>query len=166
MRLKYRFLLPQTLSMPADFVSNPIYKFKKWDLIRSNKQMVYSIHGIVEIGPYLYFSLAQYSQQIADKKTLAYHLTSGKMISLQHIIPDASTYFLPTNDATYGSNFMSKGYLTYDQKYLYTVISSLSMFRFYTENNAGKALYPPNLKKYFNGTPKDNPIIVRITPKP
>lgn len=163
--LKYRFIFPQSLSMPEDFAVNPIYKAKKWDYIKSHKQMIYGIHNVVKIRDYLYFSLAQYSQQISDKKALAYHLPSGKLLSLQHVIPDASTYFLPTNDATYGSNFMMKGFLNYDETSLYTVISSLSMFKFDSENKVGKTFYPAHLKEYFKGSSKNNAVIVKITPR-
>lgn len=163
--LKYRFILPQSIALPADFMNNPAYKAKRWEYLQNNKNTVYGIHNIVQMGEYLYFTLDAASQQISTKKTLAYNLKNNDLISIQHITPDASTFFLPVNDSAYGSNFLSRGFFAYDERSFYTSISSLSMFRFHSENKEGQNSYSANMKNYFDKSkPESNPVIVKVTP--
>lgn len=162
---KYQFIFPNTHSLPSDFSENPIYKNKKWDYFIENKQAIYGIHNLVEVGDYLYFSLASYSKSASDKKNLALHIPSQKLYSLQHVIPDDSTYNLPTNDALYGNYFLGKGFYAYDSKYLYTIISPLSMSKFNEENKERTKVYPELLLKNIALGAKGNPVIVKINPK-
>ncbi len=163
--LKYQFIFPSSHSLPPSFMFDSKYKGKKYDYFIENKQAIYGVHNVVEAGDYLYFSLASWTTSSSEKKNLALHKPSGKLISLQHIIPDESTYFLPTNDAHYGGYFMRKGFMTYDSKYFYTLISPVSMAKFDADNKERKETYPENLAKSISKGANANPIVVKITPK-
>lgn len=164
-RLKYRFILPQGNALPADFMQNPEYKAKRWEYLQNNKSVVYGIHNLVQMGDYLFFTLDAAAQHIAPKKSIAYHLKTGEALSIQHITPDETSFFLPVTDSSYGNNFLSAGFLSYDDRSFYTSISSLSMFRFHAENKEGNA-YPAPLSSYFGeNKPDSNPVLVKVTPR-
>ncbi|WP_158288525.1 6-bladed beta-propeller [Mucilaginibacter psychrotolerans] len=163
-KLNYRVLLPNSIALPPDFSTNSIYKMKKWDFLQKNKNMVYGLRNTWLIGDYLFLTLDALAQQISNKKTLAYNLKSNQVISLQNITPDEISHFLPVNDSSIGTNFLAKGFLTFDGTNLYTAISCVSMAKLKTQIKDSGVDYPMPLKNYFSTDQSvSNPVVVVLT---
>lgn len=164
-KLKYQIMLPNTIALPSDFSSNPIYKMKKWSFLEKNRSTVYGLRNIWLIGENLFLTLDAVAQQISNKKTLAYNLKTSQAISLQNLTPDESSYFLPVNDSSIGTNFLSRGFLNFDGENLYTSISSLSMTKLKVKSKGSANNYPSVLKNYFSKDQSEsNPVVIILTP--
>lgn len=164
--LRYQILLPETIALPKDFVTNPVYTFKKWGYLRNNRNKVYGLRNPLVVGDNLIVTLDALSQFPSTKKTIAYNLRTGGIISMQDITPDESSFFLPVNDSAYGTNFMMKGFSAFDGTNLYTSISSVSMLKFREQSKANNTVYPELLKQYFSKKSIDaNPVLVVLKPK-
>jgi len=164
--LKYRIVLPSSISLPADFATNPIYKLKKWPYLKINKNAIYGLKNVWQIGDYLYMTFSAFSRQMSNKYTLAYNLKTNQLISLQNITPDETSSFLPINDSAIGTNFLTDGFLTFDGKNLYTVISGLSFKGLKNQVKTVGSNIPTVLKNVINNDKATaNPTIVVLTPK-
>lgn len=164
--LKYRIQLPADIALPVDFVSNPVYTFKKWDYLEKNKNKVYGLNNPLIIGDNLIVTLDAISQFPSTKKTIAYNLKTGEIISIQDITPDKSSFFLPVNDSAYGTNFMMRGFSAFDGTNLYTSISAVSMLKFFEQSQVKNTVYPSSLEQFFSRKNIDaNPVLVILKPK-
>ncbi len=167
-KVAYRFkvILPTELALPKDFLTNPIYKQKKWPFLVKNKNVVYGISNTYSIGDYLYLKLDCYSQFKSAKKNIAYNIPQATAISLQDLTPDKLSFFLPVEDSSCGTNFMSRGFLKFDGKNVYTAISALCMLKFGEQNKENPIAYPQQLQQIFTANTSDlNPILVKLKPK-
>lgn len=163
---KYKVVLPGEISLPQDFMTNTKYRQKRWPYLVDNKNVVYGISNMYSIGDYLYLKLDAASQLKSSRKNIAYHLKNNIPISLQDLTPDSLSYFLPVEDSSCGSNFMSRGFLDFDGKDLYTSMSPICLEQFMQQNEENKVAYPKALTDLL-GTKFQylNPILVVLTPK-
>lgn len=163
---KYKLILPGEISLPKDFLTNPEYNLKRWPYMVKNKAMVYGLSNMRSIGDYLYLKFDSFSQLKASRKNIAYNVRTNTPISLQDLTPDTLSYYLPIEDSACGSNFMSKGFINFDGKNLYTSISFLCMKAFTQQNVQKEVTYPKELNDILRTKlHNQNPILVVLTPK-
>ena len=144
--IPYRFVFPSSSSLPDDFTSNRIYKGKRVKM-RADK---------IDVGN-LFFTVgntAAFQLLGSSFELLAYNIRSGMLYSVRHLMPDASSYFLPLGKGTvYGS----------DEQAVYGSVSSLDMFyaakKIQNKKSWQKKL-PQALQKYFEKSNQyANPVI-------
>ncbi|WP_285008171.1 6-bladed beta-propeller [Pedobacter faecalis] len=164
--LAYRIIFPAANTLPADFLSNPVYKGKRQEYFDANRDAIYALSGTYKFGNNLYFKTHSWGGSREKKFAFVYNLDNADLISLGNLEPDSLSHFLPVNDAGSGWDFSNRGFHKYDGTYLYTSYSSLAMFSF-KEQSAGKnATYPPKLVSYFKSeNKKSNPVLIRLKPK-
>ena len=134
--------------------------FSNTDIILSvsnvhlNNEMVY-----FKINPKVYISNA--GSEDKNQYNLIYGLKSGKLISLEHIIADSTSSFLPILGNMSRINGLYSG-----AGYLYNGISSLTMFDAYKKNKSRSPAYSSVLKSYFaTQSIKSNPVIIKMKMK-
>jgi hypothetical protein len=92
-------------------------------------------------------------------RNFIYNSISGKLIALERISPDSSTYYLPFMEPQVVS---FKG-VNYGDGNFYAHISSLKMFQSMDATKFKNVQYPASLKKYFTTQDrKSNPVIVKM----
>jgi len=162
--LAFKLIFPMSATLPADFVTNPIYRHKKFQYFQNNGTKIFGVGSPFVIGDNLIFKIGAWGD--LKKNTLAYNLKTGGLLSVNDIEPDEKSYFLPINDTGVGYDCLIKGFLLYKEGYLYTRYSSFAMFAF-KEQSAGKnAKYNTVLTDYFKTqNKKSNPVIVLLKPK-
>ncbi|WP_312698446.1 6-bladed beta-propeller [Sphingobacterium mizutaii] len=163
---KYKLILPGDISLPKDFITNKEYNQKRLPYLMKNKAVVYGLSNMHAIGNYLYIKFDSYNHLKTSRKNIAYHLKTNIPISLQDLTPDKLSYYLPIEDSSCGSNFMSTGFIGFDGKNLYTSISSHCMKTFMHQNEQKDVSYPKELNNMLGAKLHDqNPILVILTPK-
>lgn len=89
-----------------------------------------------------------------------YDTLSTKLVSMERLVPDVHSYFLPIIGN--GSMVVFDGLYFYKGAY-HTPISSLEMFTAHIATKNKNPKYPPVLQEYFNTqNRKSNPVIARI----
>jgi len=84
-----------------------------------------------------------------------------KLVSLERISPDSSSYFLPTLDRS--SRNITRNGLFFENGYFYSNVSSLKMFEAMERTKSKAPKYPPILLEYFMAqNRKSNPVIVKM----
>ncbi|WP_199137539.1 6-bladed beta-propeller [Pedobacter sp. ASV12] len=162
--LAYRLIFPMNMSLPNDFVTNPIYKKKRTKYFQDNSGKVYSLGNVMFIGDNLLFRLGVWNG--AKKNMLAYNVKSGALLSMNDIEPDEKSFYLPINDSGVGYDFLNRGFLLYKDSYLYTSYSSLAMFAFKEQSASKNPKYNAVLTDYFKTqNRKSNPVIIQLKPK-
>jgi len=161
-QLTYKFIFPQQLSLPPDFLTNPAYDLKRINFVNRNKGLIFCLSNCYQMGSNLFFQVN--SASTTQESNLLYNLKSGDVVAFKHILPDAMSYYLPVYDNS-SSQFDNLGFLFCDGTAVYTSLSSLIMFKAKAENKE-KVEWPDRLKRYFDkGSAKDNPVIVRLKVK-
>jgi len=164
--LAYRFIFPINNSIPIDFMENPVYKKKRIAFFEKNKDIFYSLSNAYKIGNLLFFKVHNMAWNTQQKTALIYHLKTTELTSIKDLEPDSLSSYLPITDAGFHYDFSNRGFLGYDNGYLYTSYSSLAMFTFKEQSTGNKATYPPLLTDYFKtGNKKNNPVIIQLKPK-
>ena len=159
-KLSYKLIFPLKSTLPPDFTSNRSFDTKRGIFLKQNRKLIYSLSNIYTIGSNLILKTNSY--ETSKLNTLIYSLSSGRLIAYKHIIPDASSSFLPLYDDT-GSNFDNVGLAFCDGENLYTSISSLRMFQTRDENKKMDIHYNGSLQTFFNTQNKNaNPVIVQL----
>lgn len=150
----YKLILPQSYSLPLDFLTNQTYANKRFNFVNENKHLVYKFDNTFRIGNCLIVELSNMGVFLKDR-ILEYNLKTRTFISWNKISPDQSTYQLPL---FYGSS----GLVANDVDNLY--ISIPSMFLFNAKKNIpASATLPKPLKDFFDkGSAESNPVIVRL----
>lgn len=165
LQLAYKIIFPYANTLPADFISNPIYKNKRFEYFQNHNKQVYGVGNVFKINKdLLAFKLAVWN---SDMKTiLSYNLKTGELISLNDLEPDANTSFLPIGDGGIGYDFKNKGFVLNKGGYLYTSYSSMAMFKFKELSESKKPVYNAVLTDYFKTqSPASNPILIKLKPK-
>lgn len=157
---RYRLILPLENTLPKDFLYNPVYVGQRMNFLKNNPKVVYGIGNIYVIGQKLIIKLASFGGGL--KNILCIDLRTNETISLADLEPDASSSFLPVNDAGLGYDFSNQAFLTEKSGWLYTSYSSLAMFKYIQMKDGKNKKYNMTLDKYFKTSDnKSNPIIVK-----
>ncbi|PUZ23857.1 6-bladed beta-propeller protein [Chitinophaga costaii] len=159
-RLAYQFIFPQSLSLPPDFLTNPVYNLKRIKYVDDHRDLIYSLNNYYQVGDNLLWRECSMSSN--KEEYLLYNLTSGNLFAIKHILPDALSYYLPFYE-TISSIFDNVGFAYCDGASLYTSVSSLAMFKTKEENKDKNIVLPAVLQTYFNkGNARDNPVLVQL----
>jgi hypothetical protein len=160
--LKYKFIIPSSISLPADFTRNEIFQGKRFEWIDKHNDVIFSINNFYQIGSNIFFETSIFGNFLEDN--LIYNLKSGNLLAFKHIAPDGKNFHLPIY--TGDPDFENLG-LTRDKAgYIYTSLSSLAMFNAEAENRTKQISYPPSLSTYFStGKKSNNPVIIQIKVK-
>jgi hypothetical protein len=165
--INYTFILPQNISLPGDFRSNPIYYGRRINfLLRENKELVYNISHFYKLGNLLFFRFGNGNANINN--SFIFSLQTSTLFAVDHIASDSSNYFLPIF-LSYGHpsiTFANANFLTTDGTYIYTTAPSLDMFEAKNVTANKHIQYSGSLKSYFDKRNKDdNPVIIQIKPR-
>ena len=132
--------------------------------LRKDQKMIYEVQNIFYFNSKILFRI----------KSLIYHIVAGsestyqynfiydtlkhKLVSLERIVPDITTSYLPL----FGNNTTLSG-LKKQKDNLFSVVSSLELFNADKKNKNRNPQYPPVLQQYFKTqNRKSNPVIVRM----
>jgi len=164
----YQLVFPTNTSLSRKILNSRNRKFI--DSVNNTKwyddNTIRMVKNIFVVNNYLLFKLdrviyfAGESSESNRQNDFIYNLTSGKLISFEHITSDKRSFYLPFFDKT--EHFSIRGFL-YDGSYFYTAISSLNMFTAKNNNNYKHPQYPEALQRYFvSQNRKSNPVMVRM----
>ena len=130
--------------------------------MRENPSFITGLDKIHLINNFLVFQIKNNEINFDASNGFIYNLRSGDLVSISKSTPDKQNSYLPF----LGNSFAYDGFLTEDNKYLFTQVSSLEMFQA-KENTASKnPVYDPVLENYFKTeNRKSNPVIVQLKPK-
>lgn len=159
----YSFLFPAINSIPKDFSSSSKYKGKRMDYFFNNKFKIFGLGYTYQLGDNLFFKIATIGR-LNGNNSFVYSLKSGKLIAINRLLPDLRSSFLPITDDGIGSEFEDNNFHTSDGVYLYTHISSLTMFKM-KDLNRKRLSASTALKEYFkNSSIRSNPVIIQFKP--
>lgn len=158
--LSYKFIFPFSSSLPNNFLRSFNLDGGIIPYIYSHKETIFWINNCYKTGNNLLFEASVFGSYNEDN--LIYNLKSGNLIAYKHILPDEHSFFLPIYDPL-GISFSNTGIAACDQIYIYTSVSSLSMFIARDENKSRKIKYTPILTEYLTkGNKSDNPVILQL----
>ncbi|MFT3903002.1 MAG: 6-bladed beta-propeller [Niabella sp.] len=166
---KFQIVFPADLTIPDSIMNTT--DVKMIGELRANfgafsSETITGVNNLFLLNNLLCFRvqrLAITNRSSSDQANLynfIYDTLTGKTASLERIIPDEMSFFLPFVDP---GKMAAKGY-NYDNKgYVYNVLSSLQMFTAREDTKSKKPQYPPALHEYFKTqNKKSNPVIVRM----
>ena len=164
---QYSLVFPLSLSLPAGFITDSALAGKRMRYINANKKVIFDLSYVYRLGNSLFFKIGTLDPGLTDNCALVYNMKSGSLLSIAHISPDSSNYFLPLGDIDFTSTeFANDNFYTCDGKYVYTAHSSLQMFRARALTRSKNVKYNQVLKNYFLKEDKDsNPVIIRLRPR-
>lgn len=150
-----RLVFPLSLSIPTDFNTNSAYEDKQ-KYFRNNNTKISSIQSVYLNKNCLFFETVN-SRIFSSDRYLFHSFRSGRLYALERINGDSLSSFLPIISSGVGSLAAA------DTNYIYTTLSSLSMFQAMESNISGNPHYPPRLQEYFKTqSRKSNPVIVQL----
>lgn len=160
----YQFIFPLQNSLPNNFLtdSTQLSKNDAYELNESNQTIISRLNNFYKINNRISFKTSQF-------KTYMYELAAQKLVCINKIISDSTSYFLPITDAEVGgADFLLHGIINFDGTSFYTSYSSLVLFNQMEATKNKHPKYPPELTKYFSNARnrKGNPVLVQIQFKP
>jgi hypothetical protein len=158
-KLSYKIVLPSTVSLPADF-SNP--GFNGGDhvsFVDKNRHLIFCLNNCYQLNNNLFFTASK--MNFYKENSLIYNLKSGTLIAYKQITPDQLSGNLPIYDPV-GVVFENSGLAFCDGNFVYTSVSSLTMFSAYAKLEKPLKL-DKIMEEYFTkGKKSDNPVIVEL----
>ncbi|WP_346236318.1 6-bladed beta-propeller [Niabella insulamsoli] len=149
----YKLIMPMEISLPKSFFSFSFRSQNDIDQYRhQNGSLVWELDNVCKAKDYLFFTLDYYKSW--REKNFMYDESTGRFYNTSKISADSTNGFLP----------VLPGSIQYNtDDYLYTSISSSSMFQNKEYNQRRNPQYSPALKRYFEkGNRADNPVIVQL----
>lgn len=152
----YSVIMPAANTLPNSFFTeNFDSRAKLEDYKMKNSGFVWGIDRVVDLNNYLFFSLDFFRS--FRERNFMFDKKTAQFFNLSKITSDSTNAFLPV---------MGFGIQYNDGNYLYSSISSTSMFQSKESNLARNLQYSEVLKNYFeNGKSSDNPVIIELKPK-
>ncbi|GAB3016548.1 hypothetical protein GCM10027051_21240 [Niabella terrae] len=153
--LRYSLVMPLEYSLPKTFYagfksSNDFEQFRT-----ENGSFVWSIEKVFRIKGLLFFSL-DYRRSWRERNFM-FEEAKGRFYNTGKISPDSSNAYLPA---------LAGSILYADEEYLYSSVSSSSMFRTRDATERRSPQYSEAMKSYFENNDRNaNPVIIRLQPK-
>lgn len=151
----YTIILPLANTLPKTFFTQSFDSRTMLENFKAkNSAYIWGLDNIIDYHNLLFFSL-DYRRNF-NERNFFYDKISNQFYNLNKIIADSLNAFLPVT-----------GYRVqyFDDNYVYTSVSSMSMFQSYESSKTKNPQYPPIIKNYFNKAKQsDNPVIIQIKP--
>ncbi|GHE23719.1 6-bladed beta-propeller [Sphingobacterium griseoflavum] len=163
----YRFVLPQNLSVPADFLENEVFWGKKSEFFKNDPAKIVSFQNHYHTPNNLAFKLDHldfYGHRVTD---VIYNTVSGTLVNLEFLQPDQTNDFLPFFEKDYF--FHNINIVASDGTNIYTLVAPATLIEAYRNNKANNITdkFPASLEKILkNERYTDNYVLVRIKLKP
>jgi len=133
--------------------------------IYTNRKVILNTENVFFWGSKLFYKIRTPSSIISFNNSaneyqynFIYDTVSKKLSSLDRITPNGQSFFLPIM----GETSKMRGIIPY-QKYLYSYLSSMVLFKYKENTQSKNPQYPPVLQEYFRTqSRKSNPVIVRM----
>ncbi|GAB3431214.1 6-bladed beta-propeller [Niabella aquatica] len=166
---KFQIVFPANLSIPDSIINAT--DAKTIEGLRMNfgafsTETIIGINDLLFFNNYLFFRVqrraitTRSSSGQSSLYNFIYDTLTGKTASLERIIPDEMSCFLPFSDPR---KMAATGYKYSNDGYVYNVLSSLLMFSSHEDTKSKNPQYPPVLQQYFKTqNRKSNPVIVRM----
>ncbi len=165
--IPYQFIFPLQNSLPKNFATDTALNKKRMLYVNQNPNVIFRLANFYKIKNTVFFKLAAGNASL--HQSYAYNTQSQKLISIDKIVSDSTTYFLPVTDAEVGLlDFTNYGLFHFDGTNFYSSYSSLVLFNQRDATRNKHINYPPELLKYFSDpkNKKGNPVLVQIHFKP
>ncbi len=152
----YTLVLPAASTIPSTFHSQNFgsrtaledYKLK-------NSGFAWGVENVVDLSRYLFFSLDFFKS--FRERNFIFDKKNAQFFNLSKLTADSTNAFLPVA----GYSIQS-----FDKNYLYSSISSASMFQNKDANQKRNPKYDAVVQQYFEkGKNDDNPVIIVLKPK-
>ncbi len=160
------FIFPLEYSLPTGFLTDTALRGKRMDYVQTNKQAIYQIPSVLFMPGSILVKLKNNQPPndptlVLDNTLYLYNLKSGQLVDVFKILPDDLNSRLPIVDRLGFVNQNARAYS--DGSYLYTSVSSLSMFLSLDQNMEKNIKYEKTLANYFKTqSRKNNPVIVQL----
>ncbi|OQP60494.1 hypothetical protein A3860_33040 [Niastella vici] len=132
--------------------------------IDNDQNIIMDVSNIFYNRKYLFFKIntrvyASYlGSDINNQYNFLFDTTSGKLVSIERMLPDKRCFYLPIAD-----NGLKISGLNYYKQNFYTALSSLTMFTEMEKTKDKNPQYPSVLQEYFKSQHrKSNPVIVKM----
>ena len=153
LKQEYDLVFPRDYTYPANFDS--LSEDRQGEYLVSHNKTFILLRSAYKMGNRLFFEALNSGGYITGNRHFMYDLKSGDLVSLDRIVSDSLSYFLPFT-APYGTIAGTDG------RYIYCYVSSFDMFNA-KEENKHPVKYNPALERYFQtANRKSNPVIVRL----
>ena len=162
----YRFIFPLQNSLPPNFRTDSAFNKKRSQYLEQHKDVIYRLGNFYKKEDCIFFRTI--NNNFAWLSYL-YNTRTRTLISLNKIVSDSTSYFLPITDAEIGGvDFNNNGIINFDGTSFYTSYSSLILYYQAVATKNKKAHYPPQLAAYLSNekNKKGNPVLVQIHFKP
>jgi hypothetical protein len=163
----FQFIFPQNRSYPSNLLASTSKDLldSAYQTLRQNPKIIYGVSNIFFKKNLLFFktmSSIYITPRDGSESELQYNFVydtlTGKLFSLERLTPDITSFFLPVI-----GNLSSTEGLNITSKFLYSSLSSLTMFSAKEKTKSKNPQYPPALQQYFKTqNRKSNPVIVKM----
>lgn len=162
----FRVKLPLQHTLPPGFLKDPALKNTRFQYLMNHPDFVFHIGNVYTFGNLLFFKLATVNGGLKHNDSFVMELNSGRLVSVNQLIPDAASHFLPVTDDANGVEFINSNFLDASEGYLYTNYAAVTLFGYQAESASKQAEYPAKLASWFQkGNKKANPVIIKLKPK-
>lgn len=152
----YTVVLPAASTIPSTFFSENFgSRSALEDYKMKNSGFAWGIDDVYDLKQYLFFGLDFFKS--FRERNFIFDKKNAQFFNLSKLTADSTNAFLPV----VGYSIQAS-----DKKYLYSSISSASMFGNRDANQKRNPQYDAVMKHYFeNGKNDDNPVIIILKPK-
>lgn len=159
-QIAYNFIFPAKNSLPPSFSSDINFNKKRREFVKNNP-VIYRLANFYKNKNNLFFQLCG---GLNDTRSYIFNIQSKKLVCVENIVSDSTTYFLPITDSNVGDNFWDQGFVQYDGIHFYTSYPSSTLFNQMEKTKNKHPLYPRELGAYFSNVKnkRSNPILVQI----
>lgn len=166
LQVAYRFIPPLQNSLPPNFRTDSSFNKKRSQYLKEHKEVIQRLGNFYKSGDCLFFRAINNNFSYLS---YIYNTQLQRLICINKIVSDSTSYFLPITDAEVGGlDFNNNGIIQFDGTSFYTSYSSLILFYQAEATKNKKPKYPPELAAYLQNEKnrKGNPVLVQIHFKP
>ncbi|NIG53350.1 6-bladed beta-propeller [Chitinophaga sp. Cy-1792] len=165
----YQFVFPADRTISRSYYSSNnvsvIDSIRK--TLSQDQNIIMEVSNIFQKPPYLFFKIntsvyiTQAGSESKNQYNFAYNLSTGQLISMERLTPDAANFYLPF----LGQSARVNG-LDYYSNHFYSSVSALKLFAEKEKNKDKSPQYPAVLEQFFQTqNRKSNPVIVKMKMK-
>jgi hypothetical protein len=155
---QYQLLFPQQYALPVNFATDTAYANKRQAYLREHK-VIRNIQNVWKMGDYLLldFLVPETGLVKGGAYNLMYSLKTSRLISFDHLSPDAKTWQLPV------TGYMRTEILGCKGNNVYFSFPAVTMFNMLEEIGDKHPPFDENLKHFFKTQDrKSNPVLLLL----